>query len=188
MTTEATELLELVKDIPSNYNDDTFEMFVKWIPTLPEGEFVAFGTGLGKAVVAIALLNPKLKITTIDTGAPYLSVGENINVYQKRILDPIAAHGLLGKIYFEVADSRTFPWDKPLVGLNIDSGHSYELTKDEIIRWTPWVMKDGLIFFDDYLIERVGVKQAVDELVRSKPGEFEDLNIGGMEGVYRKLV
>lgn len=183
----AEELLELVKDIPSNYNDNTFEMFAKWIPTLPEGEFVDFGTGLGKAVVAIALLNPKLKITTIDPGEPYLAAGENINIYQKRILDAFAAHDLLGKIYFEVADSRTFPWDKPLVGINIDSGHSYELTRDEIIRWVPFVQKDGLIFFDDYLVERVGVKQAVDELIKSKPEEFEDLNVDGMEGVYRKL-
>ncbi len=178
------ELMEQIADIPSNYNEDTFRQFHKWVPTLPAGEFVDFGTGLGKSVVAIAILNPYLRIISIDTGVPYdLSSLE----YKRLILDTFQKHNVGTRISFDVADSLSFPWQDPLVGLNIDSGHSYELTRDEISRWIPFVQKNGLIFMDDYLIERVGVKQAVDESVLKDTSRFLDLNPDGMCCVFRKL-
>lgn len=173
------DLMKFVSDIPSNFNQNTFEMFYKYIPSLTAGEFVDFGTGLGKSVVAIAKLNPGLKITTLDTAIPY-----NFKDYEAHISTVLESHGVKDQVDNFLASSLEHPWDKPLIGLNIDSEHSYEITKAEIERCVPFVKVGGLIFLDDYLVERCGVKQAVDEYFDDR---FENLNPGGMCQVYRRI-
>lgn len=183
MTTE--ELLRQFETIICNYNYDVFDQFNKFIPSLPEGEMIDFGTGQAKSALAIAMLNPKLKITTFTLGDE-LGPDKTIEDYKNTIQSRIEQYGYKDQITFGVGDSREFPWERELVALNIDSGHGYELTKDEIKRWVPFVKKDGLIFLDDYLVTRCGVRQAVDEYFFN--GDFEDLNPGGMCQVFRKLI
>lgn len=179
------ELMSKVEDCVNNYNLNTFEMFLKYIPSLPAGNFVDFGTGWAKSAVAIALLNPCLKITTLDIGHGRVQ-DDQLPQYVEKINQSLKSHGVDDRVTFHLSSSLDFPWTDPLIGLNIDSGHSYELTKAEIERWVPFVQKGGLIFLDDYLVERVGVKQAVDESILKDDRLFEDLNPNGMNCVFRK--
>lgn len=178
------EIEEMVSSIVVNWNDDTTEQFSRFIPDLPAGEMVDFGTGQAKSAVIIAKLNPKLKITTFTNGDE-LGSATTLEQYKKMIQDRLEEFGVADRVAFDIGDSRVYPWNKELVAVNIDSGHGYELTRDEIERWVPFVKKNGLIFLDDYLVERCGVKQAVDEYFFN--GGFEDLNPNGMCQVFRKL-
>lgn len=176
--------MKQLEKIPSNFNENTFEMFWKFVPNIPPGKFVDFGTGRAKSVVGIAMLNPNLDITTFDPGVPYETEWEDS---VRRTLADFSVWS--GRITFSKGDSRTFPWDESdsLVGLNIDSSHEYELTRDEIARWVPFVEKNGLIFLDDYLVDHVDVKRAVDESFLRDETRYKDLNPGGMCCVFQKL-
>jgi hypothetical protein len=56
-------------------------------------------------------------------------------------------------------------WHKEIDVLNIDSDHTYETTKAEMLKWIPWVKTGGLVFFHDYEHPRCpGIKQAIEEL------------------------
>lgn len=174
------ELMKRIEKIPSNFNENTFEMFYKYIPTLPAGKFVDFGTGRAKSVVAIALLNPTLDITTFDPGIPYEAS------WEESVRSTLNEFGVKN-VHFSVGDSRQFPIVENMVGLNIDSDHSYELTLAEITLWVPHVQKGGLIFLDDYLVEHVDVKRAVDESFLRDEKRYKDLNPGGMCCVFQVL-
>lgn len=178
------EMMQFVSDIPSNYNKNTFDVLYEYVPTLPKGHFVDFGTGLGKSVVAIASLNKKLKITTIDNAVPY-----NFDNYEEHISGVLKAHGVANRVTNILGNSTSpkFNYIKKIVGLNIDSDHTYETTKKEMDIWIPKVIPNGLIFMDDYLVDRCGVKQAVDEWVIENKGVVKILNPDNMCLVMRKL-
>ena len=183
MTTE--ELDRKVSSIICNYNHDVVEQFNKFVPDIPEGEMVDFGTGQAKSAIMLALLNPSLYITTFTNGDE-LGGSESLEDYKNVIQSRLVEFGVDSRINFDIGDSRTYSWDREIVALNIDSGHSYELTRDEIKRWVPFVKEGGLIFLDDYLIERCGVMQAIDEYFLND--DFENLNPSGMCQVFRKLI
>jgi len=167
------ELMQLISDIPANYHEETFRMLYKYIPTLPEGEFLEFGTGLAKATCMIALCNPKLKITTFDTAIPY-----NYPDYNEQIKQTLEKHGITENVNHFIANSLEYETDLEFVGMNIDSGHSYELTLAELKRWMPKVKKGGIVFNDDYLDNRVKVKKELDEYLIEHESEWEVLNNG----------
>jgi hypothetical protein len=175
------ELQQLTSDIPSNYHDGTFLMLYKYIPILPKGEFVEFGTGLGKSVIFNALLNPLLSITTFDTAIPY-----RIEGYNERIEDTFRKHGVSDIAHF-IADSLIVPWSKELVGMYLDSGHQYELTLKEMERWIPFVKQHGIIILDDYLDNRVEVKKAADEYIEKNKDKVKVLEDKYMGLVLQKL-
>lgn len=197
------EFMEKLTPIPSNYTPKTFEMFYKYIPTLPAGDFVDFGTGLGKSVVGISLLNPKLNITTIDWGKPYIGVLKDLDsaTDYKILMNETFADFNCENISFHLANNLEFPWNKPLVGLNIDSSHTYDDTLAEINKWVPFVKIGGLVFFDDYGIwtggpvrevqdhetgNELGVVKAVNETMRRNP-QFMNLEGNSVCQVYRRV-
>ena len=55
----------------------------------------------------------------------------------------------------------------PIRLLYIDGLHTYEGVKADIADWTPRVAPGGIVVFDDYYKEGVGVRRAVDELLGS---------------------
>lgn len=165
------ELMHYLDDIPANYWNNTFEMLYKYVPTLPTGEFLEFGTGLARATCMIALCNPDLKITTFDTAEPY-----NFEDYNAHIEETLQKHGVTQNVNHFIADSLEVKTDKEFVGINIDSGHSYDLTSKELLVWTPKLKKNGLVFLDDYLDDRVEVKAAVDNFLGTYGDEWEILN------------
>lgn len=177
------EIMELTSDIPANFHDGTFEMLGKYIPTLPAGEFLEFGTGLAKATCTIALLNPHLIITTFDTAEPY-----NFADYNAHIEETLKSHGVTQYVNHFIANSLELRIATiQFVGMYIDSGHSYELTLAELNRWVPSVKKGGIIILDDYLDTKVDVRQAVDEYVKENPNKVKVLEDTYMGFVMQKL-
>lgn len=175
------ELMHFLSDIPANYHEDTFRQLYHYIPTLPEGEFLEFGTGLAKATCMIAIRNSKLKITTFDTGDPY-----DVLDYNGFIENILRAHGINQNVHHFIGNSLEVELNKEFVGLNIDSGHSYTLTLAELERWVPKVKQGGIIFLDDYRDDRVEVKKAVDEFMQDYGDDFEVLS-DNMCFVMKKL-
>ena len=176
MTTE--EILEAIKDIPSNVADLDSYLHVKYLSNLPNTPLILdFGTGWGKLVISIALACPQADIYTFDPGTPYQDYEPKV----RKILDD---H--LGKdLHFEINNSFTHQWDKLLDVLSIDSDHTYETTKFELEKYVPFVKSNGLILLHDYNVERVGVAKATDEYFDKVPAVF--LETKGFTTVIQKL-
>lgn len=169
------ELTQLVSDIPANYHDDTFELLCRYIPQLPAGDFLEFGTGLARATVFIAHLNPDLKITTFDNAVPY-----NYPDYDAHIEKTLKDHGVdTSRVNHFIADSLVYEDPRMFVGMNIDSGHTYDLTYKELVKWGPRVKSGGFIINDDYGDTKVEVGPAIDKFLE----DYGD----GYEVVYKNM-
>ena len=173
------QILEKIKDIPSNVLDDDTRIHLKYLSNLPGNPLILdFGTGWGKLVISIALACPQAEIYTFDPGTPYQD-------YEPKVRKNLMSH--LGKdLHFQINDSYKHIWDRPLDVLSIDASHSYEDTKHEVEKYYPYVKSGGLILMHDYVIERVDVKKAVDEYMASHP-EYEILESAGYTTVIKKL-
>ncbi len=92
------EILEAIKDIPSNVADEDTFMHIKYLSDLPGNPLILdFGTGWGKLVISIALACPQAEIYTFDPGTPY-------NDYEPQVRKYLMDH--LGKdLHFEINDS-----------------------------------------------------------------------------------
>src|SRR4051812_22825278 len=117
------EMMEKTADIPSNFMDHTFEMIYKWVPQI-HGKLVEFGTGIGKATVAMHLVNPDLNIFTNDIGDRYGTFEE----YGNRIKKIFSEHNVNeDKVHFEIRSSLDYHFvssaQPNLDGLFIDSEH-----------------------------------------------------------------
>lgn len=177
MNTE--EVLEKIKDIPSNVKDADTEMHVKYLQDLPGKPLILdFGTGWGKLVCSIALACPQAEIYTFDPGTPYQD-------YEPQVRKYLADH-VGERVHFEINDSYEHQWAKKVDVLSIDSSHTYEDTKHEVAKYFPLVKSPGLIFLHDYNVASVGVKQAVDEYLATHPG-YEILDEGGYTTVVGKM-
>lgn len=177
MTVE--QILEAIKDIPSNVADQDTVMHVKYLSDLPGNPLILdFGTGWGKLIISIALACPQAEIYTFDPGTPY-------NDYEPQVKKYLLDH--LGKdLHFHINDSYKHKWDRELDVLSIDASHTYEDTKHEVEKYWPFVKSGGLILMHDYVVERVGVKQAVDEYMVTHP-EYEIVESAGYTTVIKKL-
>ena len=65
-------------------------------------------------------------------------------------------------------DSTTYPWDIELDVLFIDGCHSYEISKSDYLRYSPFVKKGGLIYMHDVAHPRFGVKKTWKEIENEK--------------------
>ena len=192
MTVE--QILEAIKDIPSNVADQDTVMHVKYLSDLPirqtQGEpgnplILDFGTGWGKLIISIALACPQAEIYTFDPGIPYTPGGGDVYIYADKVRQILNNH--LGKdLHFHINDSYKHEWDRELDVLSIDASHTYEDTKHEIEKYWSFVKSGGLILMHDYIVERVGVKQAVDEYMAEHP-EYQILESAGYTTVIKKL-
>lgn len=164
----AEEIIECCKNVPSSVHEAEQEMWWRYLHDwLDYPIIVDFGTGHGKSASTLALSCPQGTIFTFDPGFPYINAGCTPTQYEeetnKFILDTGATN-----VIFTRESSLEKQWDKEIDVLNIDSDHTYETTKAEILRWLPFVKKGGLVFFHDYDHPRCpGVKQAIDELIPS---------------------
>lgn len=172
------EILEKIKDIPSNVKDEDSLMHVKYLQGLQGKPLILdFGTGWGKLVISIALACPQAEIYTFDPGTPYQE-------YEPTIRQILQDH--LGKdLHFEINNSYDHHWQKKVDVLSIDASHTYEDTKHEVAKYFPLVNSPGLILIHDYNVPTVGVKQAVDEYLATHPG-YEFLDEGGYTTVLGK--
>lgn len=178
------QILEAIKDIPSNVRDEDSLMHVKYLQDLPEHPYLLdFGTGWGKLVVSMALACPQAHIETFDTGKPYgPEWPEELTKILESHVNLIPRNGSFINYCDNSYDNL---WNKPLDVLSIDSSHTYEDTKHEVEKYYPFVKPGGLIFMHDYNVESVGVKQAVDEYLVDHP-EYKIIDEAGYTTVLKK--
>jgi len=89
--------------------------------------------------------------------APVFKEGEGVLEKEPR------CHRIIGDS-LEVAKT----WDKEIDFFFLDSGHTYELTRDELQAWTPFVRKGGVICLHDMIHTDpilVGCRKAFDEWI-----------------------
>ena len=179
------EILEKIKDIPSNVLDQDSEIHVKYLSDLPDIPLILdFGTGWGKLVISIALACPQADIYTFDPGIPYTPGGVDVYIYADKVRQILNLH--LGKdLHFEINDSYKHQWDQPLDVLSIDASHTYEDTKHEVEKYYPFVKSGGLILMHDYVVDHVDVKKAVDEYLATH-SEYQILESAGFTTVIKK--
>lgn len=174
------QILDKIKDIPSNVQSEDTLMHVKYLQPL-EGHplLLDFGTGWGKLVISMALACPQAEIYTFDPGTPYQE-------YEPKVKQILQDH-LGDTLHFQINNSYDHEWSRPLDVLSIDSSHTYEDTKHEINKYFPYLKHGGLLLLHDYNVPTVGVKQAVDEYFAINPHQqVEFLDEGGFTTVIQK--
>lgn len=157
------EIQKKLGGIICHVSEEDIDLICKYASLVGDGEIlVDLGTAYGKSCGAMAMINPKNLVYTLDIEESHL------------VLDPIPNNLITLR-----GDSRTYPWDKEIAMLNDDCGsHMYEETKENIEHWLPFVKRGGYIVFHDYLLGEFGVKRVVDEFV--KKGKFKLLETKGI--------
>lgn len=77
---------------------------------------------------------------------------------------------------FILSDSNDVSWTLPIKVLFIDGDHSYEQVKNDYEKYSPFVVKDGWIFFHD--ADSGGVLTFLEELGGAKWYKKPGLNTG----------
>lgn len=165
------------------------EIFHKYANLLSPGEIIVdFGTGTGKTAIAFGLSNPQAIIYTFEIGLMSnhrIPDEEYVLTINKRLREFQADN-----VIFILGNSlEVYPdWKKEIGILNIDSEHSYEQTKKEILRWEPFVRKGGYLLFHDLILTNrfPGIQRAVDELL-GNPNKYKYLEQKGLTSVWQKL-
>jgi predicted O-methyltransferase YrrM len=133
-----------------------FYPFVQAIPA--DGLLVEIGTYHGKSAKFFSLVNPNMKILTIDCMATDNKDGV-----------PIDKDILTGGNIFQITGRSEevfagFNWEIDF--LFIDGDHSYVACKRDLVNWSPFVKRGGHIALHDYNNEHwPGVVQATDEFI-----------------------
>jgi len=162
------EIIEKCKIIPSSVFEPEQRMWWRYLKDLPGNPVIVdFGTGHGKSASSLALACPQGHVYTFDPGLPYINATCTPEQYVEETKKFIADTGA-NNVTFTRESSLEKVWDKEIDVLNVDSDHTYETTKAEILRWIPFVKKDGLVFFHDFHHPRCpGVHQAIEEFIPS---------------------
>lgn len=91
-------------------------------------------------------------------------------------VENVAASGLDVTLIrgFSVDIARS--WDGPMIGLlHIDGSHNEQAVKSDFAAWRKHLTSGATVVFDDYNRRKMGVKRAVDRLVRR--GYIVDLRV-----------
>lgn len=122
------------------------------------GLLVEIGTYHGRSTHFFSLVNPKIKILTIDA----LSTDNK----EQALIDPKVISGsnifqVIGKSYDILA---TFNWT--IDTLFVDGDHSHEATLDDLVGWSVHLRVGGYIIVDDYNEQYwPGVVSATDKFI-----------------------
>lgn len=177
------QIIEKVNKIPGFFNKAQMEILYPIVIKLDPGSLlVEIGTYHGKSTRFYSLVNPKVKILTIDlVGFPEVPGRPGVKIDEKVL------HG--GNIFQVLGDNaeivRGFNWKIDL--LFIDGNHLREEVKKDTTNWEAHVGKGGYIVFHDYEPTHNGVIKAVDEWMENNK-EFAKFKAdAGMFIVRRKI-
>jgi hypothetical protein len=70
-------------------------------------------------------------------------------------------------------DSKAVAWGRRMQLIYIDGGHSYAQVMGDIANFCRWVVRSGLMVFDDYGKRHLEVTQAVDDAIKGYESAFE---------------
>jgi len=135
--------------------------FIRDIDT--NGFLVEIGTYYGRSTYFFSLVNPKVKILTIDA----LSTDNK----ERTLIDTEVING--GNIFQVIGKSNdilaTFNWTIDI--LFVDGDHSHEATLDDLEGWSTHLKDNGYIIVDDYNEQYwPGTVSATDKFISENAG------------------
>jgi predicted O-methyltransferase YrrM len=77
----------------------------------------------------------------------------------------LARYGLNDRVTLIRSDSLCYSWTAPIAALHIDADHAYEAVWNDIQKYTPFIVENGICVFDDYDVTHPGVTRAVHRLL-----------------------
>jgi hypothetical protein len=180
-----TKQFDKIQSITGWFSTPEMNVLYPFVVALPKNSLlVEIGTFHGKSTLFWRFTNPDIKILTIDIcnqkgfGSEAVNITEGI-VIPKHIDQEVLDEGNI----FQVRGSshevvKTFNWDIDF--LFIDSLHTYEDTRDNIIEWGSHVKPDHFIVFHDYSSGFPGVIKAVNEYLADNKEAKLISNINGV--------
>jgi cephalosporin hydroxylase len=111
------------------------------------------------------------RIFAIDlfTGTPSWNLSGD---YLAKAQRKLASYGLGDQVSLIRQHSLEYPWDQPVAALHIDADHAYDAVVADIEKYTPFLVKGGIVVFDDYDLDHPGVTRAVHRLL-AESGSYE---------------
>ncbi len=135
--------------------EDVKELSKLKIPKKPT--ILELGTGSGRSTKALRLLFPDADITTCDP-AREISVD---------LIEDL-------KVTFIGEAGYLLDWDKPIDLLFVDDDHMTGTVERDIVKYKPFIKKNGYMVFHDYY--STGVEEAINNLLpdskKVRTGEF----------------
>jgi predicted O-methyltransferase YrrM len=156
------------------------------------GHIVEIGTFHGSSAVALALGSRKgnrLRVYSVDPYEPFAPPGKR-RKYGPFDRIPMLKNLLRAGVVEEVwlvnlaSQAAARAWSGPISLLWIDGDHSYEGALADFQAWEPFVMRGGLIAFDDATDPSLGPHRVIDEALAS--GRFERAAMHGKIAVLRR--
>lgn len=149
----------------------------------PNSTLIEIGSYKGKSTCCFLFSNPTLKVEAIDifTGSEehqeILKGKSTLEDFKKNL----SSKNFLNRVNINIGKSEdlfnNFK-NESIEALFIDGAHDYENVKKDIINYLPKLRRGGLIFGHDYSEDEAtdfqGLKQAIDEEIKSKPNNFID--------------
>lgn len=150
----------------------------------PEGLLVELGTYCGKSTLFFRLINPQIRILTIDICEKVSWADPSIPA--EKVSPEVLKHG---SIFQVVGDSsevvKSFNW--PIDLLFIDRIHTYWGVSEDIRLWTPFVKPDGVVLFHDYSVGYPGTIKAVDGWLSKSPQFVKEVSDDEMIAVRKNV-
>jgi predicted O-methyltransferase YrrM len=163
------------------------------------GEIVEIGSFMGKSTCCLAEGSKNCareKVTAVDhfRGSPehqshglfeceiLVKEGTTFNKFMENLkllqvddyVNPIVAR----------SEEAIQNWKKPIRLLFIDGDHSYDITRNDFLSWSPFVVKGGLIAFHDIDIWP-GVTKFYHELINTGEAYMECLSVNTLRVIEK---
>jgi predicted O-methyltransferase YrrM len=149
-----------------------YDCIVRFAPT--GGVALEIGCFKGTSTVFIAKACGHAgidQVCAIDlfTGTPSWGTSEDyFDVTQAKL----AAYGVADRVRLIRHHSSSCPWSDRISVLHIDADHAYAAVWSDIDKYTPFLVDNGIVVFDDYDISHPGVTRAVHRLL-AESSQFE---------------
>lgn len=146
------------------------------------------GSWTGDSAIAMASLDPRVSVKCVDpwTGnqgdwTHYLIQEENIyDIFVENVSQPELDISWFTGTSEEYR--RECPYNTGFDYIFIDGEHDYQNTRDDIIRWLPFLRTGGTIVMHDYCDQFPGVVEAVNEIFAECKSMIFQFEKGGMIG------
>jgi predicted O-methyltransferase YrrM len=103
---------------------------------------------------------PHVYAIDLFTGTP--SWQQSID-YEDEARAKLDRYGLSRAVTLARANTQEYAWHDPVAVLHIDADHAREAVAADIAKYTPSIVPDGIVVFDDYNVSHPGVTKAVHE-------------------------
>jgi hypothetical protein len=158
-------------DTMQNYRRLKFlhDCIVRFAPS--SGVAVELGCYKCSSTVFIAKACAKARLPhgyAIDLFTGTQSWGLSVD-YQQEAQQRLDSYGLTNRVTLIRSNTLAVDWTRPIAAMHIDADHAYEAVWADITKYTPHIVQDGIVVFDDYDIKHPGVTKAVHRLLAEDP-------------------